>query len=185
MPSSEPPIVKPGRAIKASQIKDLNATFFNLLQPGPDLGASHVGNNILLTKTEDAIIPASRGVPKWYKVVSIGADHMVCNSFNINNGATGTIEINVAKFYDLQRTPFDGTPGEPFEDGKTVSYTYTENWQRTATDGTISETQEVTKPFLVGGKIQAVKIATGVTVDGIAVGFMDTNGAARAWFRSV
>jgi len=84
-----------------------------------------------------------------FRVKSVGTDVIVCRGWD---GVTeGSVDIDVALPYLLRRTPFDGLS----RDG--ISYVYTSNTERTATDGSDNETQVITPSYTVDDEIFAVK----------------------------
>lgn len=179
MPAAEPPEVRPRQAIRARDVTKATEALFTAPVPGADMGVSHVGNNSVITKSDDLITSSSRGLPRWYSIVSIDKDHLVCNPWSARNDNTGTSEINIAKPYHLQRTPHDGQ--ERAYPDITLTYTYVSDNERTATDGTDTESQFITEAYYVEDKIQAIKMQTNVIVSSVAVNFIDINFAGRVW----
>lgn len=111
-----------------------------------------------------------------FKVQAIHTDYLTCRSWD---GTTlGSIDVNIAMPWDLRRTPFDG------QTVNGVTYTYTTDIQRTATDGTNTETHVITPPYFADAEIYAARGlvgGAGVTVDGAALAWIDLNLAGRAW----
>ena len=91
----------------------------------------------------------SRARVRQFVVKSVGDDHLVCHSWN---GTTeGPDNINVAKPYDLRRTPFQGKTFSDFRgSGESIEVTYAVGG-RTRTlahsDGTVTERIE---PYWMG-----------------------------------
>jgi len=106
----------------------------------------------------------------WFRVKNTGdfPDSVECVSYAF--GPTGTVDgeiegttlIQVAKPYELRRTPHHGKTVNG------VSYTYSGNVKRTARKGGLSEVQIVTPPYYIGLVILACRDmlgGTGVKVD--------------------
>lgn len=118
-----------------------------------------------------------------FQVVSVQTDYLVCNPLDGATGVASTDVVNVALPYLLRRTPFDGSTREG------ISYTYTSNIQRTASDGSDTETQVIVPSYAAGDSIFAMRgvlRGTGaVLVDGnnntTALDWIDMNFDGRAW----
>lgn len=103
-------------------------------------------------------------------------DWLECTRYDIGD------TVKVAKPYSLQKTPFDGkTVGG-------ISYVYTNNQCRTATEGASSEVQVVTPAYLVksgsvaGDLIYVRWVSNGTNVVGAE--YVDVNADARTWIVS-
>lgn len=111
-----------------------------------------------------------------FKIVSVQTDYLACHSWD---GTTeGSDEFKVALPWDLRRTPFHGLTVNA------ITYTYTSNIQRTATSGSITETQVITPPYFAGAEIYAFRAGTGgtgVDASGDKLIWQDVNVAGRAW----
>ncbi len=104
---------------------------------------------------------AARPTVQRFRVVSVGLDVLVCNTWD--GTTSGAEAVDVALPYLLRRTPFDGGT----RDG--VSYVYTSNTERSATDGINNETQIITPAFVAGDEVwadAAWAILGGTGVDG-------------------
>ena len=105
---------------------------------------------------------AARPTHQRFRIKAVGIDVLVCREWD---GTTeGTVDVNVALPYILQRTPFDGQVIGG------ITYTYTNNFTRTATDGSTVETQKITPDYLINEEIVAVAVATiigGVNVSNV------------------
>jgi hypothetical protein len=101
-------------------------------------------------------------------------DYLECE-----NAALETVYI--AKPYELRRSPFDG------ETISGVTYSYTSNSERDASDGVDTETQFITPNYVAGAEIYATTPngGTGVVTEGmspVAVTYLEMNqGRAWAW----
>jgi hypothetical protein len=115
------------------------------------------------------------------KVASIAGDYITCYTFD--GVVTGTDEITVAKPWMLRRTPFDG------ETRNGITYTYSDDVTRDASDDDGTETQVIVPSYVVGDLIYAERNIIGGTSLEITmpdntkrqVAWMDTNRDARAW----
>lgn len=115
-----------------------------------------------------------------FRIESVAADHLVCRRWDDLAGA-GAEDVLVAKSYLLRRTPFDGKT----RDG--ITYTYTTDIEREATEGADSETQVVVPLYVAGDVIAAASPVSGhflqPTVAGLptTVPWLDLNLDGRAW----
>lgn len=110
-----------------------------------------------------------------FKVTAIHGDYLTCRTWD---GATqGNADVLVARPWDLQRTPFDG------QTVNGVTYTFTSDVERSATDGVTTEVHVVTPPYFVGCEIRAFMHiqSSGLTVGSVTVYWEDINVAGRAW----
>lgn len=98
-----------------------------------------------------ANVPAVR----QFKVITEMEDYVTCNAFD--GVDSGDLVYNVAKPYLLRRTPFDG------ETRKSITYTYSSNYQRTADDGVDTESQIIVPSYTAGDIIYAVMGIAGST----------------------
>jgi hypothetical protein len=131
---------------------------------------------------------AGMGGLAMFEVTGERADTVTARPTSFVGGAsepTGSAEIDVAKPWLLQRTPFDGeTIDYPGAGGQSITYTYTNDFTRTANDGTDSITELVTPRYHEGELIVAVRIpvtSVGGSEGDEAVAWMDLNTGARAW----
>ena len=99
-------------------------------------------------------------------LVTHNDDYLVCEDADLNT-------VNVAKPYELRRTPFDG------ETIGGVTYTYASASEREAVGGFDAETQFITPAYVVGAEIFALASqgSTGVTS---AETYIEMN-QGRAW----
>lgn len=120
-------------------------------------------------------VSLARRVQMRIKNTSDYPDHLVCRKWD---GTTeGTVDINVAKPWFLRRTPFDG------QTRAGVTYTYTSHVQRTADDGSGTETQVINPSFVLNDVIYVVRDIEGgtdVTEGGEPVVWL-AEYAGRAW----
>ncbi len=110
-----------------------------------------------------------------FRVVNMNtADVVTCHTWD---GTTEGVQlINIALPYLLRRTPFDGQT----RDG--VSYTYTSNVERSASDGVDNETQVIVPGYVDNDEIWAT--GTNVIIGGVGVAgvvWLDLNLDGRAW----
>ncbi|MCP4539826.1 MAG: hypothetical protein GY832_22025 [Chloroflexi bacterium] len=103
-------------------------------------------------------------------------DYLQCTAYDqVNAAAQG--DVNVAKPWELRRTPFD-TETITYANAQSITYTYSSQRERSATDGTYTETQLVTPDYAEDEIILAIRGNTGVTD---ALGWTDLNVAGRQW----
>lgn len=122
---------------------------------------------------------------RQFRVVAVYGDFVTCARLQgtYENEAETDDQTYVAKPYLLRRTPFDGASRND------ISYAYTDNVTRTATDADDNtETQVVVPSYVVGDIIYAttnVDGGTGVEIDTgkerITVEWVDLNADGRAW----
>lgn len=98
-------------------------------------------------------------------IASLGADTITVTLI------TGGV-VTVAKPYHLRRSTFDG------ETVGGITYSYTGDQTRDATDGVLSEAHEVVPAYAVGEGILVAETPDG---NGTGAGYMDVNSDARAW----
>jgi len=92
---------------------------------------------------------------------SDGPDWLICKMYNMKTSTASTATYYVAKPWMLRRTPFHNSSFEG------ISYVYTNNTTRSATNGSnVTIVEVVTPSFGVGAIIKAAQPAdgTGVTV---------------------
>lgn len=109
------------------------------------------------------------------QIHAIYGDYLACYAWNGSAFDTGTI-INVARPY-LLRCSVTSWNGQTFS--SFVSYQ-----QRSATNGSVTETQKITPEYVVGDEITALqKDSTGVTVSGADLTLEEVEGG-RQWMQS-
>lgn len=109
-----------------------------------------------------------------FKIESIAADYLVCNPWN---GIEATAsQFIIAKPPELRRSRVSWNG---------LTFTYTNDQARTASNGSDTEDQVVVPLYVVGDVIYGLKGITGGTgvelEDGTAVEWLDQNVAGRAW----
>lgn len=119
--------------------------------------------------------PITNGLHQQFKITGISGDYLTCTYWdNANDGA----QVLVAKTYLNRQTPFDGET----RDG--ISYVYTDEQTRTATnDSAESITEIMTPAYVVGDQITGKYVANGTGVadsDGNAIVWMEDSDA-RTW----
>lgn len=129
------------------------------------------------TASELAAMMGGSGVPTArFKVQSVHTDYLTCRTYD--GTTTGTEDINVAMPWDLRRTPFHGLTVNG------ITYTYSSDIQRSATNGTTTETHVITPPYFTNCEIwafRAVGGGTSVTVSSDGLVWQDMNVSGRAW----
>lgn len=110
------------------------------------------------------------------QIVSIAGDYLICNPFK-GASADTTSQIQVAKPFELRRSvvAWNG-----------LTFTYTDDQNRTAVNASSEEEDQVIVPLYVAGDIilAANNIVGGAGVampNGMDLGWIDLNLAARAW----
>lgn len=106
-------------------------------------------------------------------------DYLVCTDVHGNT-------VNVAKPYELQKTPFHSSSATFFADPTSVSYSYTGTSVRTASytvdDEDVEEEQIITPAYIDNGALYAVYCDTGLLDDdGKPIFWLDLNTAGRQW----
>ncbi|NRA58251.1 MAG: hypothetical protein HRU13_09095 [Phycisphaerales bacterium] len=118
-----------------------------------------------------------------FEIVRALGDYLVCKVV-LETGEAGTATVNVAKPWQLRRTPFDG------QTVNGIAYAYTGDNARTGTDSEDNtEDQQVTPDYFAGARILAIRGITGGT--GVSVvqeqggnvrpAWQDLNDAGRVW----
>lgn len=117
-------------------------------------------------------IPAGGGsAVQQFKFKSMGGDYIYAAPWD---GTTEGAQIKVAKPYLLRRTPFDG------KSRNGISYTYSADDAREATNGTDIEQQSIIPTYVVGDIVYAARAVIGGTeVEDVT--YVDVNADARAW----
>lgn len=120
---------------------------------------------------------------KRFQVIEVQRDYIDCYPFvGGGNGVDNKQKYRIALPYQLRRSPFDG------ETRDSVTYEYTSATERTATSGSIEETQIIIPPYVTGDVIFAARGIDGGT--GVNVGttttpkyleWQDCNFDGRAW----
>ena len=140
-------------------------------------GINNSAGGLSLPAQQGAEPGAAWGVERArFKVQSINTDYLTCRTYD--GTTTGSTDIYVAMPWDLRRTPFHGATVNG------VTYTYSSNIQRSATDGTNTETHVITPPYFANCEIwafRAVGGGTGVTVSSAGLVWQDMNVSGRAW----
>lgn len=107
-------------------------------------------------------------------------DYLACVFYNHLTDEEGG-DVFVAKPYDLRVTPFDG---ESFTtlDGHTVSFSYSEYWERTATIDDSETVQTVTPYYYVNEEVCVARTEPGIEdAEQNPIQWEDINLAGRNW----
>jgi hypothetical protein len=148
------------------------------------------GRGILVRRFGDSLAIESAVSPAYgqqsrmalFRVKSESGDYLTCRTWHAFTESEGPADVYVAKPYILQRTPFDGVT-ITYPSGN-ITYTYTQDYERSANDGTDTKTQVVTPRYYVNEVIVAARgIAggTGITVSESNVVWQDINTCGRMW----
>lgn len=124
-------------------------------------------------------VAAANDVRRRFRFKSMGADHIIARTWD---GTTeGTIDTPIAKPFLLRRS-ITARGG--------LTYTYTSDTTRTASDGATTEDQVVVDSYVLDDEIYADRVQGGTGVDPVLVGgvstrvvWLDANLDARAWAR--
>ncbi len=94
------------------------------------------------------------------QIVEIEDDYLKCQTYDeVTEDATVT--LYVAKPWMLRRDPFDGET-IVFPNGQSITYTYVDDRERDADDGSTNETQVMTPGYYVGEVIDVFRKRTNV-----------------------
>lgn len=165
---------KKGESLKARKLNEpvdaINRISGGVRPPRQRMGGSRPVNPESLSKVQQ------------FKVVSVQGDYLVCNPYDSLAAATNQTVL-VAKPYLLRQTPFDGSS----RDG--VTYTYTDGTQRSADDGSETETQLITPSYVSGDIIYAIRNISGKTDTydtlSLIIEWLDLNVDGRSWAEQV
>lgn len=166
----------------ASQLLSSAAGSARILWPAPASGPGTQWALVSLGHTAGAAGGAGAGVVRQMVIAAIHDDYLVCRDWD--GHAEGETDVEVARPWELQRTPWDGESRTI--DGVTYSYTYADAASRTKSADDQDEEQVIVPPYFVGAVIQAAALISGHAAshgeDPVTlVRLIDTNNAARAW----
>lgn len=120
--------------------------------------------------------PATSPQIRRFRVQSVHGDYIKCKGLT---GAVLDAEMtDIAKNFLCRRTPFDGQVRAG------VSFSYTNDSRRTATQGAETETQVIVPSYVSGDEILAIGSVPGgtaVVVGGTELLWIDLNLDGRAW----
>ncbi len=129
------------------------------------------------TTVREALTSGGAQASRRFRVKSVAGDWLVCRTWN--GEKEGDTDVLVAKSFLLRRSRWDGV----LHNG--VTYTYTSDVERTATNGTATETQVVVPAYVVGDEVWATRNClggTGVwTPEEEQLVWLDDNRDGRAW----
>jgi hypothetical protein len=147
----------------------------------PLTGASYID----LNDTGRRWTVPSPSVVKQYIVKTVLQDTLVCAEYT--GGVQSTTTVEIAKPEKLRRKAYDGKTID------SITYTFTDNTTRSATDGSSTETQVVTPKYLTERDIiYAIGVGNDIGVltevetgsDPVTVTLIDLNLDARAWMKT-
>lgn len=173
--------------------EDSNVLFEELVPPYiPDL------EQLLAMEVDDtglvgiSLEDLNTGQHRWQLITNIRRavindtddDILICQELDINDNPIGD-EIDIAKAYKLQRTPWDGTTIVAYG-GQSIEYTYTDEFVREAEliGGSFAgdkQTEIVVPAYGDGDIILFTQPANGTGIAGVS--FQDLNADGRAWVR--
>lgn len=181
------------KAITSDRLNEIRDQVTASLQGADGLAVSEIGRHRIIRNNKHPANPFAISLFR-VRVKEIKDDHLVCKLF-IPDAATGkqedTPDIFVAKPFELRKTAFD-TKTFTYPNGQNITYTFASSVQdeRTADDGTDTETQIMTPQYFVDTEIIAIRGidgSTGVTitvtdvVEPIRLEWEDINNAGRFW----
>jgi hypothetical protein len=108
-----------------------------------------------------------------FQIESIEGDYLVCNPYDGTTAVATQIKVAKPKLLRRSTTSHNG-----------ITYTYTSDSEREASDGSDTETQVIVPAYTIGDVIFAVTNIegdTGVVADEQYVEWQDMNVDARAW----
>jgi hypothetical protein len=120
---------------------------------------------------------------KRFRVKVTYGDYIMCHGYDTVNDEEDDEDILIAKPYLLRQTPFDGE-SIVFSESQTITYTYSDEATRSATDGTDTETQVIVPSYFENDEIIAVSRisgGTGVVVNDVQLAWEDMNTTGRFW----
>ena len=171
-----------GDQITAADLTEREAALSDLVIGGNGIVIRRAGNRVIIENT--AIQPANLRRIAHAEVKGFQNDYLECYYYDPINSATSTQTVNVSKPYELQRTPFHGVT-ITYPNAQEIEYTYSSERQRTADDGSSSETQIVTPMYWVGCVITMTQGNLGFDDgSGDPVYWEDLNTAGRHWATS-
>ena len=124
----------------------------------------------------------------WFPPTDPGTNTFTFQIYDATLEQDALTQIEVAKPYDLQQSPWDGQTVEI--NGVPVTYHYTDIGQRNAVSNEgksdeFTEAESITAPYFPGDVITAVRLVSGYTDQGMAFGlpvcWIDSNTAGRKW----
>lgn len=110
-----------------------------------------------------------------FRYKSMEDDHVVCRTWDGTN--EGETDVKVAKPY-LLRSSVTSRDG--------ITYTYTDAENRTADNGSATETQVIVPSYVADDLIFAARVARGVdvSVEDVPLLWLDLNVDGRAWAKA-
>jgi hypothetical protein len=113
---------------------------------------------------------------KRLRVETVENDTLTCKEWD---GTTLGATVEVARVFQHRYTVFHGKT-ITYDDGTQMSFSFSTPTRRTKSNGTETETQEITPEYNVGfDEIYAIKMEGITGVDGVS--WMDLNLDGRAW----
>jgi len=176
---------RPGDKITAAKLNKIIRSIIASMFGANNAQVKQSGDNIIIDGRKQLVNYAPIQLRR-FRVKSIENDYLVCRKYNSTADEESATDINVAKPYELRRTPFDGET-ITYINAQQISYSYTSQRERTATEvspGSDSETQVMTPDYWVDCEIIAaigIYGTTGVTVSGTLLQWEDLNTAGRFW----
>ena len=171
-----------GDAITSARLNELRDAILSVVTGGAGIAVRAFGNRLVIEATGVRALPSMAYVRR-FRVQSVENDYLVCRPYHAANESLGDTDVNVAKPYELRRTPFHAQT-IAYPGAQSITYTYASQREREADDGTDTETQVMIPDYWDDDEILAVRnIAggTGVTVSEVALVWEDLNTAGRMW----
>ncbi len=127
--------------------------------------ATYNGSQVVIGNNDNRFL--ARLIFRRFRIVAFKNDYLHCHTFIPKAGAgdtdeeEGDVVVFVAKPYLLRQTPFDGE--SIVYPSKTISYTYANQGERTATSGGDEEDQVLIPEYFVDDEIIAIRNIIGST----------------------
>lgn len=158
------------RNIPATSLNQVLDATKRMIQGGNGINVRNFGDRLLIDLA--AAVNAPGDVTALFTITDISnPEFLICD----RDGD----EVFVARPWTLRES-------SAFPSG--YDYTYTDANERTASDGTSTETQQITPSYEVGEQIIAIRVITRINhdvgEDEVPIKWVDVNTAGRAWAAS-
>ena len=188
---------RPGSEITAKRLDSLRGSILKDIRGTSGLNGlgtqvTYTGSHITIGNNDNRFLATP--IFQRFRVVAFNDDYLECHTWipnlDDNDGEEGTERVFIAKPYLLRQTPFDGE--SIVYPSKTISYTYANQGERTATSGGDEEDQVLIPEYFVDDEIIAIRHiigSTGVIADTetppatTGMEWEDMNTAGRFWAR--
>lgn len=174
-----------GKPLKAETLGRNNRGVMRGINPGPGATQRTMGDRVLNDPNARAQFQTPQcAMFRVAQLVEVYDDYLVCQMYSPVQGDVRSADtVNVAKEYNLRRTPFDGFT-IAYLDGSNITYTYdavTPEIKREHDDGVDAADYLVTPTWFIGEEIVIIPIENGVDIgDGVYLHWMELPGQ-RHW----